>query len=159
MTMISVHRQKASRCPTGFMNSCIIAAMYLLEPPSRPLSLLLIRLYGGGDTQKETIPAHNVFSFLPMEVAATALAHGPGRCSSRPDWQTRTTLWNPIEYRLFSEISKNWKGKPLDSYETIINYIRTATTATGLQVRARLVKKLYKKGIKISDTQFSHFTN
>jgi arginine repressor len=69
-----------------------------------------------------------------------------------------TSKWNPIEHRLFSEISKNWKGKPLDSYETIVNYIRTTTTATGLQVRARLVKKLYKKGIKISDAQFSQLS-
>ncbi len=68
-----------------------------------------------------------------------------------------TSKWNPIEHRLFSEISKNWKGKPLDSYETIINYIRTTTTATGLQVRARLVKKLYKKGIKITDAQFPNY--
>ncbi len=69
-----------------------------------------------------------------------------------------TSKWNPIEHRLFSEISKNWKGKPLDSYETIINYIRTTTTATGLKVRARLVKKHYKKGIKISDAQFSQLS-
>ncbi len=69
-----------------------------------------------------------------------------------------TSKWNPIEHRLFSEISKNWQGKPLDSYDTIINYIRTTTTASGLKVRARLVKKAYKKGIKISDAQFSQLS-
>ncbi len=57
--------------------------------------------------------------------------------------------WNPIEHRLFSEISKNWAGRPLDSYETILNYIRTTKTETGLKVNARLVKKQYAKGIKI----------
>jgi Rhodopirellula transposase DDE domain len=66
-----------------------------------------------------------------------------------------TSKWNPIEHRLFSEISKNWRGKPLDSYETIVKYIRTTKTATGLRVRAQLVKKGYKKGIKISKVQFS----
>lgn len=65
-----------------------------------------------------------------------------------------TSKWNPIEHRLFSEISKNWKGQPLDSYETIVKYIRSTKTATGLRVRAQLVKKTYKKGIKISNEQF-----
>ena len=61
--------------------------------------------------------------------------------------------WNPIEHRLFSEISKNWKGRPLDSYETILNYIRTTRTATGLRVNARLVMKRYTTGVKISLAQ------
>ena len=39
----------------------------------------------------------------------------------------------------------------MESYETIINYIRTTKTATGLRVRAHLVRKLYKKGVKITD--------
>ena len=61
--------------------------------------------------------------------------------------------WNPIEHRLFSEISKNWKGRPLDSYETILNYLRTTRTATGLRVKARLVMKRYTTGVKISLAQ------
>ncbi len=59
--------------------------------------------------------------------------------------------WNPIEHRLFSEISKNGAGRPLDSYETILNYLRITKTKTGLKVNVRLVKKQYAKGIKISD--------
>jgi hypothetical protein len=62
--------------------------------------------------------------------------------------------WNPVEHRLHSEISKNWRGRPLDSLETVLNYLNTTTTATGLKVRASLVKKKYKKGIKISNAQF-----
>ena len=61
--------------------------------------------------------------------------------------------WNPIEHRLFSEVSKHWAGRPLDSVETIANYVRTTTTTTGLRVRAHLVRKPYKKGIKITDAQ------
>jgi hypothetical protein len=61
--------------------------------------------------------------------------------------------WNPIEHRLFSEISKNWAGRPLDSYETIRNHIETTTTSTGLRVRAHLVEKTYAKGIKTTDAQ------
>ena len=47
--------------------------------------------------------------------------------------------WNPIDHRLFSEISKNWAGHPLRSYQTILNHIRTTTTDTGLCVTAQLV--------------------
>ena len=61
--------------------------------------------------------------------------------------------WNPIEHRLFSEVSKNWAGRPLDSYETIINHLRTTTTSTGLQVRAHLVRKTYRKGKTVSNAQ------
>ena len=61
--------------------------------------------------------------------------------------------WNPIEHRLFSEVSKNWAARPLDSYQTILNYLRTTTTTTGLRVTAHLVKKTYKKGVKISNAQ------
>lgn len=64
-----------------------------------------------------------------------------------------TSKWNPIEHRLFSEISKNWAGQPLDSYETVLNYIRTTTTKTGLTVRAHLVDREYAKPNKISDAQ------
>lgn len=63
--------------------------------------------------------------------------------------------WNPIEHRLFSEISKNWAGRPLDSYETALKYIRTTRTSTGLRVRAQLLRKPYKKGIRITDAQMS----
>jgi len=61
--------------------------------------------------------------------------------------------WNPIEHRLFSEISKNWAGRPLDSYETVLNYIRTTTTSTGLKVTAHLTERKYEKGLKITDNQ------
>lgn len=64
-----------------------------------------------------------------------------------------TSKWNPIEHRLFSEISKNWAGRPLDSYETTLNCIGTTTTKTGLTVRAQLVDQLYEKDVKITDAQ------
>ena len=68
-------------------------------------------------------------------------------------YPTGASKWNPAEHRLFSEISKNWAGRPLDSYETILNYLRTTKTTTGLRVRAHLVRRHYKKGVKISDAQ------
>lgn len=58
--------------------------------------------------------------------------------------------WNPIEHRLFSEISKNWKGTPLIDYETVMKYTQTTKTEKGLKVNAMLVDKKYIKGIKAS---------
>jgi hypothetical protein len=66
-----------------------------------------------------------------------------------------TSKWNPIEHRLFSEISKNWAGRPLDSFATIRNYISTTSTTTGLAVKAYLDRKFYAKGIKINVEQMN----
>jgi Rhodopirellula transposase DDE domain len=63
--------------------------------------------------------------------------------------------WNPIEHRLFSAVSKNWAGVPLESYETILNFIRTTTTKTGLRVQSTLVNKEYETGIKITVKQMA----
>jgi len=52
---------------------------------------------------------------------------------------------------MFSEVSKNWAGRPLDSYETILNYASTTRTATGLEVTAYLVNNDYPTGVKVSD--------
>jgi hypothetical protein len=46
-------------------------------------------------------------------------------------YPTGASKWNPIEHRLFSEISKNWAGEPLDSYQKILNFIRSTRTQTG----------------------------
>jgi len=66
-------------------------------------------------------------------------------------YPTGASKWNPSEHRLCSESSKNWAGRPLDSYETILNYTRTTRTTTGLEVNAYLVKTDYPTGVKISD--------
>ena len=66
-----------------------------------------------------------------------------------------TSKWNPIEHRLFSEISKHWAGRPLDSFTTIQNYIRTTSTTTGLSVNAYIDSKIYPKGIKINVQQMN----
>ncbi len=62
-----------------------------------------------------------------------------------------TSKWNKIEHRLFSFISMNWRGKPLTSFETILNLISSTTTKSGLTVRAEIDLNKYPKGIKVSD--------
>ena len=66
-----------------------------------------------------------------------------------------TSKWNKIEHRLFSFISKNWRGKPLTSLEVIVNLIGAATTRTGLEVYAQLDERTYPKGIKVTDAQLA----
>lgn len=64
-----------------------------------------------------------------------------------------TSKWNPVEHSLFSQISNNWEGEPLESYEIILKFIRTTKTNTGLKVRAFFSNKNYPKGGKISDQE------
>jgi hypothetical protein len=66
-------------------------------------------------------------------------------------YPTSASKWNPIEHRMFSEISKNWAGRPLDSYQTILNYARTTRTTTGLHIDAYLIDTDYPTGVTISD--------
>jgi len=63
-------------------------------------------------------------------------------------YPTGASKWNPIEHRLFSEISKNWAGKPLRTFQTMLNYIQDTTTETGLTVKAFLVERVFEKGLK-----------
>jgi hypothetical protein len=69
-------------------------------------------------------------------------------------YPTGCSKWNPIEHRLFSQISCNWAGKPLRSVETMLNYMRGTSTDTGLSVRAAVLQGQYEKGQKVSDAQF-----
>jgi len=68
------------------------------------------------------------------------VCHYPPGCSK----------WNPVERRLFSEISKNWEGRPLKSFRIMLAYIRGTTTTTGLTVKAYLDDGTYKKGQKVT---------
>jgi len=64
-----------------------------------------------------------------------------------------TSKWNKIEHRLFSQIAQNWRGKPLLSYEVIVNLIASTTTTKGLEVFCELNKEEYQIGIKVTDDE------
>ena len=66
-----------------------------------------------------------------------------------------TSKWNKIEHRLFSFITKNWRGKPLVSHEVIVNLIAATKTRTGLRVKSQLDTSEYPKGIKVSKQEFA----
>jgi hypothetical protein len=62
-----------------------------------------------------------------------------------------TSKWNKIEHRLFSHISRNWRGQVLESIEVVVDLIAATTTSKGLTVQAELDPAVYEKGIKVSD--------
>ncbi len=66
-----------------------------------------------------------------------------------------TSKWNKIEHRLFSAISRNWRARPLQSHEVVIETLRATTTSTGLAVNAVLDTGTYARGIKITDKQIA----
>jgi hypothetical protein len=66
-----------------------------------------------------------------------------------------TSKWNKIEHRLFSYITQNWRGKPLVSYEVIVNLIAATTTTSGLTVTCALDRGTYPTGRKVSHKEFA----
>ena len=106
--------------------------------------LLILADCGGSNRSGSDLWKYGLQSKLcnPFGLTVTVCHYPPG-----------TSKWNPIEHRLFSEISKNWAGRPLDSYETILNYLRTTTTKTGLKVSACLNDAKYEKGKKLTKEQ------
>ena len=68
-----------------------------------------------------------------------------------------TSKWNKIEHRLFSYISINWRGKPLTSYEILVQLIRHTTTATGLRIQAAVDAGQYPLGVKVTDAEYADF--
>jgi len=62
-----------------------------------------------------------------------------------------TSKWNKIEHRMFSHITKNWRGRPLTSHEVIVNLIANTTNDAGLNINAAQDSGEYLTGIKIPD--------
>jgi hypothetical protein len=89
------------------------------------------------------------------KVALQDLANDTGLILRVCHFPPGTSKWNKIEHRLFSFITKNWRGRPLTSYEVIVNLIANTTTETGLTVKAVLDTNEYETGIEISDEQLA----
>jgi Rhodopirellula transposase DDE domain len=64
-----------------------------------------------------------------------------------------TSKWNKIEHRLFSFITQNWRGRPLVSYQTIVQLISATTTDTGLKVQCEIDPNTYPVGVKVTDAE------
>lgn len=66
-----------------------------------------------------------------------------------------TSKWNRIEHRLFSHITQNWRGRPLESVETVVSLIGSTKTRAGLRVRAGVDTNTYETGVHVADTELA----
>ena len=66
-----------------------------------------------------------------------------------------TSKWNKIEHRMFCHITRNWRGRPLESLEVIVSLIANTTTEKGLRIRAAVDAGRYPKGIKVPDEELA----
>jgi len=108
---------------------------------------LLILADGGGSNgprNRAWLQQMQIRFCNPLGIKVTLCHYPPG-----------TSKWNPIEHRLFSAISRNWAGQPLESYETVLKFIRTTKTQTGLTVTASLLEGNYPVGVKPSKAQMA----
>ena len=86
------------------------------------------------------------------------LCDGLGLIVTVSHYPSGASKWNPIEHRLFSQISRNWAAEPLDSYEKALKFIRTTTTNTGLKVTAHLDTTFYPTGVKVSKDEIAQLS-
>jgi hypothetical protein len=87
------------------------------------------------------------------KVYLQALADQLGMAVTVCHYPPGTSKWNKVEHRLFSFISMNWRGRPLLSYEAVVNLIGGTTTKSGLRVKALLDTREYEPGQKITDDE------
>lgn len=104
---------------------------------------LFIEADGGGSNASRS----RVFKQQLQEKLADGLGLTVTVCHYPPG----TSKWNPIEHRLFSEISKTWAGCPLRSFDLLLDYIADTKTRSGLTVKAQLVTTHYPTGVKVTD--------
>jgi hypothetical protein len=89
------------------------------------------------------------------KVELQALANEIGLKISVCHFPPGTSKWNKIEHRMFCHITKNWSGEPLISHAVIVNLIGSTKTETGLQIKAKLDRKSYPKGIKVTNEELA----
>jgi len=105
--------------------------------------LLLCADGGGSNGSRNRAWKYHLQQFADQSGLSITVCHYP----------PGTSKWNKVEHRMFSFISLNWQGKPLVSYETVINLIGATRTATGLRVKAKLDTRFYEAGVKITDAE------
>jgi hypothetical protein len=69
-----------------------------------------------------------------------------------------TSKWNKIEHRLFCHITQNWRGKPLRTFETIVDLIGNTRTEAGLRVKAKLDSRKYSTGVEVTKVEMQNLS-
>jgi len=83
------------------------------------------------------------------------LANETGLSVSVCHFPPGTSKWNKIEHRMFCHITSNWRGRPLESREVVVNLIAKTQTSKGLTIQADLNVNSYAKGIKVPKQEIS----
>jgi len=129
-----------------FAVNCLVAWWRLHGRATYPQAnrLLILADGGGGNGYNLRTWKKDLQDKLCDPFGLTVIvSHYPPGCSK----------WNPVEYRLFSQISINWAGQPLRSLDVMLALIRGTTTTTGLKVQAYLDQGIYRRGRKVTDKQ------
>ena len=105
---------------------------------------LLITADGGGS---------NGYRLRLWFLSLQRLADETGLAITVAHFPPGTSKWNKIEHRMFSMISMNWRGRPLVSYETIVQLIGSTTSTKGLTIRCELDEGTYATGRKVTDAE------
>lgn len=109
-------------------------------------SELLITADGGGSNSSRS---------RLWKLALQELTDATGLQVSVCHFPPGTSKWNKIEHRMFSYITQNWRGRPLESHEVIVNLIGSTTTQTGLHIEAAIDNHHYPIGKQVSDEEFA----
>lgn len=105
--------------------------------------LLILCDSGGSNGYRTRLWKYALWQLASQHGIAVTVCHYPSGASK----------WNPADHRLFSFISANWAGVPLRDYATILNYLRTTSTRTGLTVDSILHTAHYPTGVKVTNAQ------
>ncbi len=106
--------------------------------------LLVVADAGGSNSARSRVWKKRLQEFADATGLKVSVSHYP----------PGTSKWNKIEHRLFAQITLNWRGRPLTSYQVVVNLIGSTTTRTGLHVRAALDTREYPLGVRVSDADF-----
>ena len=108
---------------------------------------LLVTADGGGSNGYRTrLWKRELQRFVDESGLRVTVAHYP----------PGTSKWNKIEHRMFCHITQNWRGRPLESVETIVSLIGSTTTEAGLRIKTSLDKNHYEKAIRVSDEEIAN---
>jgi hypothetical protein len=105
---------------------------------------LLITADGGGS---------NGYRLRLWRLMLQRLADRTGLAITVVHFPPGTSKWNKIEHRMFSMITMNWRGRPLVSYETVVQLIGNTRSTKGLSIRCELDSADYATGRRVSDDE------
>jgi hypothetical protein len=95
----------------------------------------------------------NSYRYRMWKAELAALAAETGLAITVCHFPPGTSKWNKIEHRLFSQITMNWRGRPLTSHRVVVATIASTRTRTGLRVDAELDTGDYPLGLAVTREQ------